>query len=71
MFTSVKAKFLEIIMQALDDYLANLRKLDFHHGVTYEDPSLLGSAAIQLVSTSTNILATRVVKYRASVPDGK
>lgn len=71
MFMSVKATFLEIIMQALDDYLANLRKFDFHRLVTYEDQNLLDSADVQLVSTSTNIPATEVWKFRASVPDGK
>lgn len=62
MFMGVKAKFLEIIRQALDDYLANLRKSDFHYLVTYEDQSLLVSAAVQLPSTSANTLATRAVK---------
>lgn len=44
MSTSVKAMFLEIVMQALDDYLANLRKLDFHHLITYKDQNILGRA---------------------------
>ena len=49
MFMSVEAEILEIIMQALDDSLANLRKSDFHHWVTSEEQSLLGSAAVQMV----------------------
>ena len=34
---SVKVKFLETMMQVLEDYLANLRELDSHHLVIYAD----------------------------------
>ena len=39
MVLGVKAKFLEIMMQAPEDGVANLRELilDFHHLVTYKD----------------------------------
>ena len=39
MFLGVKAKFLEIMMQALEDDVANLRELilNFHHLVNYKD----------------------------------
>lgn len=73
MFLGVKAKFLEIIMQALEGDMANLRELDldFHHLATYKDENILGKADIQLVSSTTNILAIEILKYRVSVPDGE
>ena len=73
MFLGVKAKFLEIMMQALEDDMANLRELDldFHHLATYKDENFLGKTDIQLVSSTTNILAIEMLKYSVSVPDGE
>ena len=73
MFLGVKAKFLEIMMQTLEDDMANLRELDldFHHLATYKDENFLGKTDIQLVSSTTNILAIEMLKYSVSVPDGE
>ena len=73
MFLGVKAKFLEIMMHALEDDMANLRELDldFHHLATYKDENFLGKADIQLVSSTTSILAIEMLKYSVSVPDGE
>ena len=61
------------MMQALEDDMANLRELDldFHHLATYKDENFLGKADIQLVSSTTSILAIEMLKYSVSVPDGE